>query len=108
MSSDVEVGERDCNFFFPPSYNIQDTEVQEVRKKPKKKLKIKSTTTTYPEETTSVATSDLTKEQSEIDHDEILEQESDEEKPLITFDDNEDRIFGADKATSPIDHNTED
>lgn len=107
ISSDVETGETDCKYFFPSGYNIEEEEVQEVKKKSKKKAKVKASVTTNQEETVSVATSDLTKEQSEIDHDEILEQESDEEKELDAYkDDAEDKIFGADKATSPIEDNT--
>lgn len=107
VSRDVEVGETDCKNFFPPTYNIQETEIQEVKKKIKKKIKVKSTTAIYPEETTSVTTSDILKDQCEIDHEEILEQESDEEKQLLTSDDTiEEKIFGADKATSPIEDNT--
>lgn len=107
VSNDVEVGETECKYFFPPNYNLQETEIQEVKKKTKKKIKIKSTTTTYLEETTSVATSDLTKEQSDIDHDDILEQDSDEEKPTTSDEIVEEKIFGADKATSPIQNTTE-
>lgn len=108
MSTDVEAGETDCKYLFPPGYNTEEEEIQEVKKKSKKKPKVKASVTTNQEETVSVATSDLTKEQSEIDHDEILEQESDEEKESDAYKDNaEDKMFGADKATSPIDDNTE-
>lgn len=108
ISIDVEIGETDCKYFFPPNYNLQETQIQEVKKKTKKKIKIKSTTATYLEETTSVATSELTKEQSEIDHEEMLEQDSDEEKQTTITDDTiEDKISGADKATSPIQNITE-
>lgn len=109
MSSNVDSGEIDCKYFFPPGYSIKEEEVQEVKKKSKKKGKSKPVVTANQEETTSVATSDLTKEQSEIDHEEILEQESDEEKDIEIFEDaTEDKILGADKATSPIENKTEE
>lgn len=103
MSSDVEAGEKDCKYFFPSGYSIREEEVQEVKKKSKKRVKPKPTVAANQEEATSVATSDLTKEQSEIDHEEILEQESEEEKDMECFEENSvERIQGTDKATSPI------
>lgn len=108
VSSDVDAGEIDCGYFFPPGYNIQEEEIQEVKKKSKKKTKGKTSATANQEETISLATSDLTKEQSEIDHDEVLEQESDEEKEMETEDNMEEKVFGADKATSPIEDKTEE
>lgn len=108
MSSDIEVGEMDCKYFFPTGYTIKEEEVPEVKKKSKKKTKQKPSMAANQEETTSVATSDLMKEQSEIDHDEILEQESDEDKDIEMCDDvTEEKLLGSDKATSPIEYKIE-
>lgn len=108
ISPDVDVGEIDCGYFFPPGYSTQEEEIQEVKKKIKKKAKVKTVTAANQEETISLATSDLTKEQSEIDHEEILEQDSDEEKEMEIEDNIEEKVLGADKATSPIDDKTEE
>lgn len=102
MSSDVEAGEIDCNYFFPPGYNVRKEEVTEVKKKSKRKKKHAApANSSNQEEVVSVATSDLVKEQSELDHEEITEAESDEEKVESTCEEGDERL-GADKATSPI------
>ncbi|KAG5889779.1 hypothetical protein JTB14_036395 [Gonioctena quinquepunctata] len=81
-------------------YHAVEEEIQEVKKKTKKRGKPK---TYAQEETTSTATSDLVKEQSELDHEEFEEPESDEEKIEGVLEDTEDGpVAGADKATSPI------
>ncbi|XP_074042871.1 uncharacterized protein [Leptinotarsa decemlineata] len=99
MSPDAEVGEADCQLFFPADYHAVEEEIQEVKKKSKKRSKPK---TYAQEETTSTATSDLNKE-----HEELEEVESDEEKIEegvgdVTEGDGEEELGGADKATSPI------
>lgn len=106
MSSDVEQGEIDCKYFFPDGYNVPKEVIQEVKKKFKKKGRGKAAAINQ-EETTSTATSDLVKEQDELDHEELEEINSEDEKNECELL-NEEVISGehsardADKATSPL------
>ncbi|CAG9823404.1 unnamed protein product [Phaedon cochleariae] len=98
MSADAEAGEIDCQYLFPQGYNVAQEEIVLVKKKTKKKGKPKPYT---QEETASTAASDLTKDQSDLDHEELEEVDSEEEKVAgETLEYVE--VTGADKATSPI------
>ncbi|CAH1974649.1 unnamed protein product [Acanthoscelides obtectus] len=108
ISPDVDASEVDCGFFFPPDYKIVKEEVKEVKKNKKKRGKgaKQAAAAAKDQDSASIATSDTTKEQSEIDHEEIEENFSDaeEEKPTEEQDKLEEMetVEEADKATSPI------
>ncbi|VEN44863.1 unnamed protein product [Callosobruchus maculatus] len=115
ISPDVDASEVDCGFFFPPDYKLVKEEVKEVKKNKKKRgnwLKVASkgakqaAAAVKDQDTASIATSDTTKEQSEIDHEETEENLSDAEEERPTEEEEKleevEGVEEADKATSPI------
>nr|CAH7743736.1 unnamed protein product [Callosobruchus chinensis] len=108
ISPDVDASEVDSGFFFPPDYKLVKEEVKEVKKNKKKRGKgaKQAAAAAKDQDTASIATSDTTKEQSEIDHEETEENLSDaeEERPPEEEDKLEEveGVEEADKATSPI------
>nr|CAI5848239.1 unnamed protein product [Callosobruchus analis] len=105
---DVDASEIDSGFFFPPDYKVVKEEVKEVKKNKKKRGKGTklAVAAVKDQDAVSIATSDTTKEQSEIDHEETEENlsEADEERPTEEEDKPEEAegVEEADKATSPI------
>ncbi|CAG9862741.1 unnamed protein product [Phyllotreta striolata] len=112
VSPDVDQGEIDCKFFFPDGYNAPKEVIQQVKKKFKRKGKGKAANVNQ-DEATSTATVDLVKEQEELDHEELEEQNSEDEKNdgEVLLEENVDdeeaespksSAREADKATSPF------
>ncbi|XP_072388982.1 uncharacterized protein [Diabrotica undecimpunctata] len=113
MSADAEKGEIDCKYFFPAGYNVPKEVIHEVKKKFKKK-KAKAPVVNQ-EETTSIATSDIAKEQEDLEHEDeeansdeeriecdVVQEENIEEETTEADQNSARSAKEADKATSPI------
>ncbi|CAH1280632.1 unnamed protein product [Diabrotica balteata] len=116
MSADAEKGEIDCKYFFPAGYNVPKEVIHEVKKKFKKK-KAKAAVVNQ-EETTSIATSDIAKEQEDLEHEDeeansdeeriecdVVQEENIEEETIEADQNSARSVKEADKATSPINDN---
>ncbi|XP_030752429.1 uncharacterized protein LOC115879656 isoform X2 [Sitophilus oryzae] len=128
MSRDVDIGELDCKYFFPPGYNVPEAEIITYLKKKSRKKGRGNRTKAQPDqvddqalsvrtETDTSGTIDINAEETgeEVGATDDVNNESEEEEDADGSKDDEDEedgnkeneegIDGVDKATSPVAEN---